>query len=106
MLTFLEILCVIFLSACCSSEILYKENRCKLSGNLEYLDTVALLELNLPEDLDILLPVSYDDYVIPKISNVNDSNTQKIGKKLNICPPPVVFLTETTHTSCLINSED
>ncbi|URJ29889.1 hypothetical protein M9406_02875 [Blochmannia endosymbiont of Camponotus sp.] len=104
MLTFLEILCVILLSACCSSEI-YKENRCRLNGNLEYLDTVSLLELNLPENLDILLPISYGDYVIPKISDINITNFQKIGKKLNICPP-VVLPTEITHTSCLINTED
>ncbi|WP_331828632.1 hypothetical protein [Candidatus Blochmannia sp. SNP] len=93
---------MILLSAC-SSEI-YKDNRCKLNGNLKYLDTVSLLELNLPENLDILLPVSYDDYVIPKISNIN-VDIQKIGKKLNICPPSVLS-TEITHTSCLINIEN
>ncbi|WHL25182.1 MAG: outer membrane protein assembly factor BamC [Candidatus Blochmannia vicinus] len=105
MLTFLEILCVcVILLSACASEI-YKENRCKLNGNLKYLNTVSLLELNLPENLDILLPVSYDDYVIPKVSNIN-SDTQKIGKKLNICPP-VVLSTEITRTSsCLINIEN
>lgn len=104
MLNFLEILCVILLSAC-SSEI-YQENRCKLNGNLEYLNTVSLLELNLPENLGVLLSVSsYDNYVIPKISNLDTISTQKIGKQLNICPP-IVFLTEIAHTSCLIDVEN
>ncbi|WP_159715193.1 outer membrane protein assembly factor BamC [Blochmannia endosymbiont of Camponotus nipponensis] len=100
---FLEIfLCVILLSGCSFGP--YQEDRCRLNGNLGYLNTTPLAELNLPEDLDVILPISYDDYVVPVIKKFN-SSTQKVGKQLNICPPSVLS-TDILHESCLINIED
>ncbi|URJ28793.1 outer membrane protein assembly factor BamC [Blochmannia endosymbiont of Camponotus sp. C-046] len=99
MLIFLEILSVILLSACSFGT--YKESRCKLNGDLSYLDTTSLVELNIPKDLDVALPISYDDYVVPNI-NIGD---QEVGKQLNICPP-LILSTDVLNESCLINVED
>ncbi|AAZ41145.1 conserved hypothetical protein (NT02BF0496) [Candidatus Blochmanniella pennsylvanica str. BPEN] len=103
MLTFLEILCIILLSAC--SFGIYKEERCKLNGDLSYLDAASLVKLNIPEDLDGVLPISYDDYVIPDVTREDNNIAQKVGKQLYICPP-LIFSTDMSHESCLINIED
>ncbi|URJ27703.1 outer membrane protein assembly factor BamC [Candidatus Blochmanniella camponoti] len=94
---------MILLSAC--SFGIYKEDRCKLNGDLSYLDSVSLAELNIPEDLDGALPTSYDDYVVPDVIREDNTIAQKVGKQLNICPP-LIFSTDMSHESCLINIED
>ncbi|URJ31674.1 outer membrane protein assembly factor BamC [Blochmannia endosymbiont of Camponotus modoc] len=94
---------MVLLSAC--SFGICKEDRCKLNGDLSYLDVVSLEELNIPEDLDGALPISYDDYVVPDVIREDNIISQKVGKQLNICPPSI-FSTDMSHESCLINIED
>lgn len=104
MLIFLEILCAVLLSACAFGT--YQEGRCKLNDhNLSYLDSTPLVELNFPGDLDVVAPISYDDYVVPDIINKDNIDTQKVGKQLDICPP-LVFSEDISHESCLVNIED
>lgn len=105
MLTFLEILCMcmVLLSAC--SFGIYKEDRCKLNGDLSYLDAVSLEALNIPEDLGGAFLTSCNDYVVPDVIKKDNTIAQKVGKQLNICPP-LIFSTDMSHESCLINIED
>ncbi|WP_236608095.1 outer membrane protein assembly factor BamC [Candidatus Blochmanniella chromaiodes] len=94
---------MILLSACSLGTS--QEERCKLNGDLSYLDAASLVELNIPEDLDGVLPISYDDYVIPDVTKEDNTIAQKVGKQLDICPP-LIFSTDMSHESCLINIED